>query len=72
MEARRLMTVDDLLARARDERVELIDGEIVQRPKCGFEHGQAQTALIGRSFPLVMRKRPGGWWIVPEVSVRYG
>ena len=41
MEAQRLMTVDDLLARARDERVELIDGEIVQRPMSRFEHGQA-------------------------------
>jgi Uma2 family endonuclease len=72
MEAQRLMTVDDLLVRTHDERVELIDGDIVQRPMGRFEHGQAQTALIGQSFPLVMRKRPGGWWIVPEISVRYG
>jgi Uma2 family endonuclease len=72
MEAHELMTVDDLLAWTRDERVELIDGDIVQRPMSRFEHGQAQTALIGQSFPLVMRARPGGWWIVPEISVRYG
>ena len=71
MEAQRLMTVDDLLAWTGDERVELIDGEIVQRPMSRFEHGQAQTVLIGQSFPLVMRQRPGGWWIVPEISVRY-
>jgi len=71
VEAQRLMTVDDLLAWTGDERVELIDGEIVQRPMSRFEHGQAQTVLIGQSFPLVMRQRPGGWWIVPEISVRY-
>ena len=66
------MTIDDLLTRAGQDRVELIDGHIVQRPMSRFEHGQAQTALIGQSFPLVMRQRPGGWWIVPEISVRYG
>jgi len=72
MEAQRLLTVDDLLARGGDERVELIDGAIVQRPMSRFEHGQAQTALIGQSFPLVLRRQPGGWRIVPEISVRYG
>jgi len=71
MEAQRLLTVDDLLAWPGDEHVELIDGEIVQRPMSRFEHGQAQTALIGQAFPLVMRQQPGGWWIVPEISVRY-
>ncbi|MFB1487158.1 MULTISPECIES: hypothetical protein [unclassified Thiocapsa] len=32
MEARRLHTIDDLLAWPGEERVELIDGDIVQRP----------------------------------------
>jgi Uma2 family endonuclease len=71
MEAQRLLTVDDLLAWPGDEHVELIDGAIVQRPMGRFEHGMAQSGLIGQSFPLVMRQQPGGWWIVPEISVRY-
>ncbi|WP_338115167.1 Uma2 family endonuclease [Thiocapsa imhoffii] len=71
MEAQRFFTIDDLLTWPGDERVELIDGEIVQRPMSRFEHGQAQTALIGQAFPLVMQRQPGGWWIVPEISVRY-
>ena len=71
MEARRLHNIDDLLAWPGDLPIELIDGEIVQRPMTRFEHGHAQTALIGQSFPLVMRQQPDGWWIVPEISVRY-
>ncbi|MCF7978354.1 MAG: Uma2 family endonuclease [Chromatiaceae bacterium] len=71
MEAPRFFTTDDLLAWGGDEPVELIDGEIVQRPMSRFEHGQVQTGLIGQSFPLVTQAQPGGWWIVPEISVRY-
>ncbi|MBK5940966.1 Uma2 family endonuclease [Halochromatium roseum] len=71
MEAERYSTIDDLLAWPGTEPVELIDGDIVQRPMSRFEHGQVQTALIGQAFPLVMQRQPGGWWIVPEISVRY-
>jgi Uma2 family endonuclease len=71
MEAPRLSTVDDLLTWPDNQPVELIDGEIVRRPMSRFEHGQVQTGLIGQSFPLVMQEQPGGWWILPEISVRY-
>ena len=71
MEAQRLHTVDDLMAWPGDEPVELIDGAIVQRPMTRFEHGLVQTGLLGQAFPLVRGQGPGGWWIVPEISVRY-
>lgn len=71
MQAQRLSTVDDLLARPGDERVELIDGEIVQRPVSRFEHGLAQSGLVEETIPLKRRDGPGGWWIVPEISVGY-
>ncbi|KAA6181772.1 Uma2 family endonuclease [Thiohalocapsa marina] len=71
MEAGRLLTVDDLLACPGDDKVELIDGAIVQRPMSCFEHGFAQSVLVAQSFPLVMRGGPGGWWIASEISVRY-
>lgn len=71
MEAKRLLTIDDLLAWPGDERVELIDGEIVQRPMSRFEHGQAQSGLVEETIPLKRRGGSGGWWIVPEISVRY-
>lgn len=71
MEAPRLLTVDDLLAWPGDDQVELIDGEIVQRPMSRFEHGLAQSGLVEETIPLKRRTGPGGWWIIPEISVRY-
>lgn len=70
MEAQHLLTVEDLLAWP-DEPVELIDGEIVQRPMSRFEHGLAQGGLIEETLPLKRHSGPGGWWIIPEISVRY-
>lgn len=73
MEAIRRQTIDDLIqAWAKDERLELIDGEIVQRPMARFEHGLAQSGL---NFQVQAQQSTGGkqpgWWIVTEVSVRY-
>ena len=42
MEALKLKTLDDLLLEP-DERVELIDGEIVRRPMARSEHGIVQS-----------------------------
>lgn len=72
MEARRLLTVDDLLDWMGDERVELINGVIVQRAMSRFEHSQAQSGLVEETIPLKRRGGTGGWWIVPEISVQYG
>lgn len=72
MEALKLKTVDDLLqAGERDERIELIDGEIVKRPMARFGHSLAQSGLSGQFFPLWGKGDDEGWWIVSEVSVRY-
>ncbi len=54
-----------------DERVELIDGKIIQRSMSRFEHGLAQSGLVEETIPLKRLGGPGGWWIVPEISVRY-
>lgn len=71
MEARRLQTVDDLLTWPDDERVELIDGEIMKRPMARFEHGLVQSGLIEEVSPFKRRGGPSGWWIITEVSVQY-
>jgi Uma2 family endonuclease len=65
-----LLTVDDLIQTA-EERVELIDGEIVRRPMARSEHGLAQLALSDEVQLLKRRDGPGGWWIMSEISVRY-
>jgi len=72
MEAVQLKNVDDLFQASRDdERIELIDGEIVKRPMARFGHSLAQSGLFGQFFPLSHQGGDGGWWIMTEVSVRY-
>jgi Uma2 family endonuclease len=70
VEARKLNTVDDLL-RSGDERVELIDGEIVQRPMARSEHALVQSSVSDEVSPFKRKEGPGGWWIMPEISVKY-
>ena len=70
MEARKLNTIDDLLA-SPDERVELIDGDIVRRPMARSEHGVVQYRASIELGPFDRRSGPGGWWIITEVSVDY-
>jgi len=70
MEARKLKTYDDLAA-VPEERVELIDGEIVQRPMARSEHGLVQSRACVELGPCDRRFSPGGWWIITEVSIRY-
>ena len=70
MEALQLKTLDDLLKHP-EERVELIDGEIVRRPMARFEHGQVQGRTFGELGPFDRKSGPGGWWIATEVSVAY-
>lgn len=71
MEALKLQTVDDLLDYP-DERVELIHGEIVKRPMARFIHGQVQSGLADEMAVFKRRRDADGWWIITEVSVRYG
>jgi Uma2 family endonuclease len=70
MEALKLLTVDDLI-QAEEERVELIDGEIVRRPMARSEHALAQLALSDEVQVFKRRAGPDGWWIMSEISVRY-
>jgi Uma2 family endonuclease len=70
MEALKRYTVADLLAEP-DERVELIDGEIVRRPMARGEHGMAQGAAREELGTFNRKSGPGGWWIATEISVAY-
>ena len=72
VEAIKLKTVADLdEACLKDERIELIDGEIVKHPMVRFGHSMAQSGLSGQFFPLWGKGNDDGWWIVTEVSVYY-
>lgn len=70
MEARKLHTLTDLLNRP-DDRMELINGEIVQRPMARMEHGLVQSNTVAELDSFRRPSGPGGWWIATEVSVHY-
>jgi Uma2 family endonuclease len=70
METYQLKTLDDLLA-SPEERIELIDGEIVRRPMARSEHGVVQNRASVELGPFDRKSGPGGWWIITEVNVNY-
>ena len=63
-------TVDDLI-RSGDERVELIDGEVVYRHKARSEHALIQSGISDEISPFERKEGPDGWWIMTEISVCY-
>ena len=73
--ARRLATYEDLLALPDGVRAEIIDGAIVTPPSPLPRHANVQRSLgrfIGGPFhDDDGRGGPGGWWIFPEVDVRF-
>jgi Uma2 family endonuclease len=70
MEALKLHTIHDLLA-SPEERVELIDGEIVRRPTARADHGVVQVHTVTELAGFSRTAGPSGWWILSEVSVAY-
>ena len=70
MQAHKLHTVADLIA-SPEERVELIDGEIVRRPMARAEHGTTQLRTGIELSPADRTGGPDGWWIATEISVAY-
>lgn len=69
-------SVADWLAMPVEDRVELIDGALVQKAAPSFEHGlaQAQIAMeLGRAFGrrTAPPASPAGWWIVTEVDISF-
>ncbi|MBT4835963.1 MAG: Uma2 family endonuclease [Methylococcales bacterium] len=72
MGAKKFQTIDDLEEkRAKDERLELINGEIICRPMARAEHGDIQLEIGGELKSLKRKEDPGGWWIMTEVDVFY-
>lgn len=70
MEVIKLKTLADQLD-TPEERVELIDGEIVQRPMARMEHGFVQSNRVAELDRFRRTAGPGGWWIATEISVSY-
>ncbi len=71
--AKKLATYEDLLALPDGRRAEIFDGVLVSPPSPLPRHGRAQRVLgrvIGGPFDDDAGG-PGGWWILPEVDVRF-
>jgi Uma2 family endonuclease len=72
MEAIKLKTIVDLEeAWLKDERYELINGEIIKRPMPKAEHGLAQGRTYSKLESFDKEASSSGWWFMTEISVRY-
>lgn len=76
MPTKQRATVADLIAIEDCDRLEIIDGEIVQKALPSWRHARAETKY-GEILAPFNRKAggprgPGGWWIATEVHVGYG
>ncbi len=61
----------DIAGRPEEERLEIIEGEIVRKAEPTFEHAIAQGGLTSMLTPPYQwgRGGSGGWWILPEVEI---
>jgi Uma2 family endonuclease len=74
--ARNPATLAEILPRLeREEQVELVAGEIVERAMPSVSHGAVQLKLGEALGPINRRaggpRGPGGWWIFSEVDQYY-
>ncbi|MEM7244811.1 MAG: Uma2 family endonuclease [Acidobacteriota bacterium] len=69
-------TYDDLLALPEGHPAEIIAGEVVTLPSGRPQHSRSQCWLSGKiGGPFDHddgQGGPGGWWIFPELDVRFG
>ena len=67
--------IADWLARPEEDRLELIDGSLVEKAAPDVDHGLAQAGVIHAVHGPFHRRSGGGrggWWIVSEVDVQLG
>lgn len=71
-------TIEEWLAQPPERRLELIDGEFIEKALPDFPHGMSQASVLSAFHPLFNRKPGGtgpgggGWWIVSEVDIQLG
>ena len=69
-----MATFEDLAARDDPDRLEIVDGVIVEKAAPSMEHSWAETKLVAATDPFNRKpgsRGPGGWWIVTEIHVEY-
>jgi Uma2 family endonuclease len=72
--AKRLATYEDLLRSPDGVRAEIVGGEVVVSPSPSPLHQSVVGEIYAELRGPFQRSRggPGGWWLVPDVDVRFG
>jgi Uma2 family endonuclease len=71
-------TIQEWLEQPSERRLELIDGEFIEKAAPTGPHGNAQGGITEVLRPVFNRKPggsgpgPGGWWLLPEVDIQLG
>jgi Uma2 family endonuclease len=72
--SRKPATFEDLVAHGDSDRLEIIDGEIVEKAMPSPDHSMSENLLAVAIGPFNRRpgsRGPGGWWIFTEIHVAY-
>lgn len=68
--------MEEWLRQPEDARLELIDGELLEKAAPDAAHASAQSAVVGTLHPRFNRKSgggaPGGWWLLTEIDSALG
>lgn len=67
-------TFEDILRRGDLDRLEIIDGEILEKAVPSMDHADAENSVSGVIFPFKGKpgkRGPGGWWLATEIHVLY-
>ncbi len=72
--AKRLATYEDLLALPEGVRGEVVAGELIVAPSPTPMHQSVVGEIYAELRGPFQRGRggPGGWWLIPDVDVRFG
>lgn len=69
------VTLGDLLALDDHDRLEILNGEIVEKTESSVDHAYVERKLGGLVDPFTYRsgspKGPGGWWSFTEIHTCY-
>lgn len=71
-------SIEEWLAQPSERRLELINGELVEKAAPDAPHSLSQAALVGNLYPTFFRKPggagpgSGGWWLMTEADIQIG
>lgn len=73
--SRKPATLEDLAAREDSDRLEIIDGEIIEKAAPSPRHSRTEYKLATVTAAFDRRaggpRGPGGWWLFTEIHVAY-